>query len=375
MASGSMKLALEERDGAGAPWSVTVAKYKRPSVLKSCWQMANSLLPFLGIWYLMYLSCAWYYWLTLLLALPAAGFLVRIFIIQHDCGHHSFFRNRLANDLLGFACGVITLTPYHLWRRAHARHHVSSGNLDHRGYGDVGILTVAEYLARSRWDRLRYRLYRHPLFMFFLGACFQFIILQRFTTGVPHSWRRERRSVHATNLGILAVLGAAWWTIGLPKFLLIQAPISVLGAAVGVWLFYVQHQYENAYWQPQKSWDFTTSALEGSSYYRLPPVLQWFTGNIGFHHIHHLNSRIPNYNLPACYAAEPAFRQAVTLGFWESLKCASLKLWDERLQRMVTLAEVHSRKAADQATLPAKSSLDHADPPEGAEHSSPRAST
>jgi omega-6 fatty acid desaturase (delta-12 desaturase) len=181
--------------------------------------------------------------------------------------------------------------------------------------------------------------------MFFLGASFLFIVRQRFTAGMPASWRRERHSVYATNLGILAVLGLAWYTIGVPTFLLIELPIVVLGAAAGSWLFFVQHQYEEAYWQPQQSWEFTRSALEGSSYYRLPRVLQWFTGNIGYHHIHHLNSRIPNYNLPACHAAEPAFRQAVTFGLLESLKCASLKLWDEDNQRMVTFAEFYARPA------------------------------
>jgi omega-6 fatty acid desaturase (delta-12 desaturase) len=332
---------------APPPWAATIARYKQPSLGKSCWQIANSWLPFLGIWYLMYLTSAQHVWLTLLLAVPAAGFVVRIFIIQHDCGHHAFFRSHRANDLLGFLCGLVTFTPYHLWRRTHARHHVSSGNLDHRGHGDVGVLTVAEYQARSRLGRLRYRVYRHPLFMFFVGASFLFVIRQRFTTGIPRSWHRERRSVHATNVGILAVLCAAWWTIGLPKFLLIEGPIMVLGSAAGTWLFYVQHQFEDAYWRPHRTWDFTESALEGSSYYRLPAALQWFTGNIGFHHIHHLNSRIPNYHLPACYAAEPAFRQAVTFGFWQSLRCASLKLWDEEERRMVTFAQARRTKPAN----------------------------
>jgi omega-6 fatty acid desaturase (delta-12 desaturase) len=209
----------------------------------------------------------------------------------------------------------------------------------------VGVLTVDEYLGRTRFGRLRYRLYRHPLILFFLGASFLFIVRQRFTSGIPRSWRRERKSVHATNFGILAMLGMAWYTIGLSTFLLIHVPIVVLGAAMGSWLFFVQHQYEDAYWQPHETWDFTRSALEGSSYYHLPRVLQWFTGNIGFHHIHHLDSRIPNYNLAACHAAEPAFRQAVTLGIRDSLKCTTLKLWDERLERLVTFDAVHARQS------------------------------
>jgi omega-6 fatty acid desaturase (delta-12 desaturase) len=287
----------------------------------------------------MYLSVAWSYWLTLLLAAPTAGFLVRLFIIQHDCGHHSFFRSRRANDLVGGILGVFTLTPYYLWRRSHSRHHASSGDLSHRGHGDVWTLTVDEYLKLAYFGRLRYRLYRNPLFMFVLGPSLLFILRQRFTSGIPPAWRRERNSVHMTNVGIAAILGIAWCTIGIPTFLMVHLPVVMLGATTGSWLFFVQHQYEQAYWQPHDSWDFNRSAFEGSSYYRLPRVLQWFTGNIGFHHIHHLVSRIPNYNLPSCYAAVPEFRQAVTLGFWDSVKCARLKLWDERRQRMVTFNE------------------------------------
>ncbi len=321
------------------PWSKTLAKYKFPNRLKSCWQVVNSLLPFCGMWYLMYLSLSWSYWLTLLLAIPTAGFLVRIFIIQHDCGHHSFFRNRRANDLLGHFCGILTLTPYHHWRRSHARHHASSGDLSHRGHGDVSVLTVDEYLGRSRWGRLRYRLYRNPFVMFVLGSSFLFALRYRFTIGTPRTWRRERRSIHSTNLALVVMIGVAWLTIGLPAFFMIHVPIVVLAATTGCWLFFVQHQFEDAYWQPHKSWEFARSAMEGSSYYRLPRVLQWFTGNIGFHHIHHLDSRIANYNLPACYDEEPALRQAVTLGIRDSLRCTALKLWDESQQRMVTFGE------------------------------------
>lgn len=325
---------------AAAPWTATLAKYKLPSGLKSGWQLANSLVLFCGLWYVMYLSTFWSYWLTLALALPTAGLLVRIFIIQHDCGHHSFFRNHRANDLLGHACGLLTLTPYCLWRRSHARHHSSSGDLNHRGQGDVAVLTVEEYRARTRFGRLQYRLYRNPIVMFVFGASYLFILRQRFTTRIPREWRRERRSVHATNCGIAATIALGWYTIGLSTFLMVHLPIVMFGAAIGSWLFFVQHQFEDAYWQPHDSWEFTRSAMEGSSYYRLPRVLQWFTGNIGFHHIHHLDSRIPNYNLPACYAAEPALQQAVTLGIRDSFKCTALKLWDERRQRMVTFAEV-----------------------------------
>ncbi len=326
------------------PWSKTLATYKRPSPLKSWWQVLNSVVPFCGLWYLMYLSTFRSYWLTLLLAIPAAGFLVRIFIIQHDCGHHSFFRNRRANDLLGSFCGLLTLTPYHFWKRSHARHHSSSGNLSHRGTGDVSVLTVDEYRALSRFGRFRYQLYRNPLVMFGLGASYLFILRYRLTTGVPSNWRRERLSIYATNFGLLLMIVLASWTIGLGTFLLVHGPLVVLAAATGCWLFFIQHQFEDAYWQPQPTWNFTESALQGSSYYRLPRVLQWFTGNIGFHHIHHLDSRIPNYNLPVCYAAEPDLQQAVTLGIRDSLRCTRLKLWDTDQQLMVGFKDAYANK-------------------------------
>jgi omega-6 fatty acid desaturase (delta-12 desaturase) len=289
----------------------------------------------------MYLSLSWSYWLTLLLALPTAGLLVRLFIIQHDCGHHSFFQSRRANDLLGAFCGLFTLTPYRLWRRSHSRHHASSGDLSHRGHGDVWVLTVEEYFSRSYLGQLQYRLYRHPLFLFAIGPGFLFVVQNRFTYQVPRAWRRERGSVHITNLGILAALVAAWCTIGLAAFLLVHLPIVLIAASVGSWLFFIQHQYERAYWQPHDRWDFIRAAFEGSSYFRLPRMLQWFTGNIGFHHIHHLESRIPNYNLPACFDAVPELRQVVTLGLLDSIRCTRLKLWDEQLQRMVTFSEAH----------------------------------
>ncbi len=327
-------------DEGTSSWTGAMARFKRPHQLKSGWQVLNSLAPFCGLWYLMYLSVSWSYCLTLLLAIPTAGLLVRVFIIQHDCGHHSFFRSRWANDALGAFCSLFTLTPYSLWRRSHSRHHASSGDLTNRGHGDVWVLTVDEYLNRSVFARFQYRLYRHPLFLFVIGPSLLFIVRQRFTYRVPLNWRRERRSVHITNAGILGVLAVAWYTIGLAPFLLVHVPIIVLGAAIGSWLFFVQHQYERAYWQPHDRWDFIRAAFEGSSYYRLPRVLQWFTGNIGFHHIHHLESRIPNYNLPLCYAVVPEMRQAVTLGLSDSVRCTRMKLWDERLQRMVPFSEV-----------------------------------
>ncbi len=216
MSSGKVKIVSnEDTESTGAAWSETISRHKHANTWKSCWQVANSIPPFFACWYLAYLGSFVSWWLTLLLAVPTAGFLLRVFIIQHDCGHHSFFHGQRANDGLGFVCGVLTCTPYHFWRRTHSRHHVTSGNLSHRGLGDVGTLTVNEYLALSPWGRLRYRAYRHPLFMFVVGSTYAFLIRQRFAGNVPKSWKRERRSVHATNLAMLAVLALAWRTIGL----------------------------------------------------------------------------------------------------------------------------------------------------------------
>jgi omega-6 fatty acid desaturase (delta-12 desaturase) len=348
---------LQLLDRKKTSWSDAVAEYKRPDPLKSTWQITNTLLPFCALWCLMYLSVAWSYWLTLLLAIPTAGFLVRLFIIQHDCGHHSFFRSRRANDLLGGCCGLLTLTPYHLWRRSHSRHHASSGDLSHRGHGDVWTLTVEEYRSRPLLGRLQYRAYRHPFFMFLLGPALLFIVYQRLAFLIPRNWHRERRSVHITNFGILAIVVAASYTIGLQMFLLVHLPIVLIAAAMGSWLFFVQHQYERAYWQPHDRWNFIRSAIEGSSYYRLPRVLQWFTGNIGFHHIHHLESRIPNYNLPICYAVVPEFRQVVTLNLRESFKCIRLKLWDEQRQQMVTFEDAAGLSMADKS-VPQQASIE-----------------
>lgn len=321
---------------------LSIAAFKRASRVKSSWQILNSLLPFCALWYVMFLSLNWSYWLTLLLAIPTAGFVVRLFIIQHDCGHHSFFRSRAVNDLLGGFLGLLTLTPYYLWRRSHSRHHASSGDLSHRGHGDVWVMTVEEYRNCSRLRRLQYRLCRHPLFMFLIGPSLLFLIRQRFAVGIPRTWQRERKSVHMTNLGIFMILCVAAFTIGVKAFLLVHLPIMILAAGIGSWLFFVQHQFEDTYWQAHDQWDFIRAACDGSSYYRLPRILQWFTGNIGFHHIHHLESRIPNYNLAMCYNAVPELRQAVTFGFWDSLKCTRLKLWDERRGRMVTFAGLKS---------------------------------
>jgi omega-6 fatty acid desaturase (delta-12 desaturase) len=247
--------------------------------------------------------------------------------------------------MLGFVLGVLTLTPYAYWRKTHAIHHATSGNLDHRGFGDVTTLTVKEYLALTRWRRLRYRLYRSPLVLFGLGPVYEFILRHRFPVPLSRSWRREWASVFWTNLAILAVVAMMWKTIGIQAFLAVQLPITLLAGSAGVWLFYIQHQFEDTYWEKDDAWDFHEAGLEGSSYYDLPGILHWFTGNIGVHHVHHLSSRIPNYRLRQCLRENPELQQVTRLTLWGSLKCARLKLWDEERRRLVDFRHLGSIRA------------------------------
>jgi omega-6 fatty acid desaturase (delta-12 desaturase) len=318
--------------------------YAQPSVGRGIFQVLNSAVPFALFWFFMLASLEYSYWITLLFAPLAAGFLVRLFIIQHDCGHGSFFGSRTANNALGFVLGVLTLTPYAFWRRTHAIHHATSGNLDHRGFGDVTTLTIKEYLALTRWRRLRYRLYRNPLILFGVGPVFEFILRHRFPV-LPLSWRKEWASVWWTNLALLVVVAVMWKTIGIKAFLAVQLPITMVAGTAGVWLFYIQHQFEDTYWEKDDTWDFHTAGLEGSSFYDLPRILHWFTGNIGVHHVHHLSSRIPNYRLQQCLRENPELQRVTRLSFWESLKCARLKLWDEERRVLVGFRQLGSIRA------------------------------
>jgi omega-6 fatty acid desaturase (delta-12 desaturase) len=318
-----------------AAWGALVAKYQAANTWQSIWQVANTFIPYGLLWYLMYLSLSYSYWLTLALALPAAGLLMRIFIIQHDCGHGSFFKSRKANDSLGSFCGVLTMTPYLYWRKSHAIHHASAGSLEDRGVGDIYTMTVKEYLQQDRWGRLKYRLYRHPLILFVLAPTFLFVVLHRFPLPESKSWKRERASVYWTNLAIAAAVTGISFMIGFKLFLLIQLPIAVLAATMGTWLFFMQHQFEDTYYANENNWDYTLAALQGSSYYQLPKILQWFTGNIGFHHIHHLSPRIPNYRLQKCHEENPIFQQVVVLTLWTSLQSIFLSLWDEDQKKLV----------------------------------------
>jgi len=316
-------------------WYRTIARYQKPDLRKAIWQLVDTFVSYLALWALM----VWLvrrgtsYWLVLPLIVVAAAFLVRIFIFFHDCCHGSFFASRRANRILGYVTGILTFTPYEYWRRSHAGHHATAGDLDRRGGGDVWTMTVKEYLAAPRWRRLAYRMVRNPFVMFVLGPFFVFIVGQRFSQRrMP---RRERNSVIVTNLALLAIAVAASLTIGLRTYLIIQLPVMLIAGSAGLWLFYVQHQFEGVYWARREEWDAAEAALEGSSYYRLPKVLQWISGNIGLHHIHHLRPRIPNYHLQQCYNETPALHVS-PLTLRASLKSLSLNICDEKRRRLVS---------------------------------------
>lgn len=281
----------------------------------------------------MYFAVAVSWWLAVPLAVLAGAFLVRVFIIFHDCGHGSFFPSAKANDILGFITGALTFTPYRHWRWEHAIHHSTSGNLDRRGTGDVWTLTVEEYLQASRWKRFAYRLARNPFILFGLAPLYLFIIHQRFPS--PRAATRERHSVAWTNLAIVLIATGLIWLFGWKAYLILQLIVLMTAAAAGVWLFYVQHQFEGVYWERSDNWDYSTAALKGSSFYKLPKILQWFSGNIGFHHIHHLSSRIPNYHLEECHQAEPLFQTVKPVTLLSSFKSFTFRLWDERRQKLV----------------------------------------
>ena len=325
-------------------WKSLAAKYQTPAAWKSGWQLANSLIPFLILWYLMVLSLETGYWLTLLLSIPAAGFTVRLFIIQHDCGHGSFFKSRKANDWVGTVCSLFTWTPYRYWQKSHAIHHANAGNLEHRGIGDIYTMTVNEYLQQSRWGKFKYRIYRHPFFLFVIGATLLFVILYRVPFSGAKAMQKVRSSVYWTDLALVVVIGGLSWLIGWQAVLLIEAPIIIIAATAGAWLFFVQHQFEDAYWAGDDSWDYTLAALQGSSYYKLPKILQWFTGNIGFHHIHHLSPRIPNYQLQKCHDENPMFQNTVVLTLRSSLKSTFLSLWDEEQKKLISFNQLKQRR-------------------------------
>jgi acyl-lipid omega-6 desaturase (Delta-12 desaturase) len=324
-------------------WKELVAPYQTPTVGRSIWQLVNTVIPYVVLWYLMYLSLTVSWWLTVPLAILSAGFMVRVFIIFHDCGHGSFFKSRKANDVIGFITGVLTFTPYRHWRWEHALHHASAGDLDRRGTGDVWTLTVQEYLEASRWKRFAYRLARNPIVLFVLAPLFLFLVMQR----VPSlkAPLRERYSVYWTNLAVGVVAAGLIWIFGLKAYLIIQLTILLVAGSAGVWLFYVQHQFEGVYWERGNDWDYATAALKGSSFYKLPRVLQWFSGNIGFHHIHHLSPRIPNYHLEKCHKADPLFQTVKPVTLFSSFKSFTFRLWDEQRRKLVGYGHLRTVRA------------------------------
>ena len=321
------------RWGETGSFKSAVAGLQGSVLRKSLWQIINTILPYAALFGLMFWAQDVSYWLTLPLAVLTAGFMIRTFIIFHDCTHGSFFRSPRANHVLGFITGVLTFTPYHHWRHQHALHHASSGDLDGRGAGDIWTLTVQEYLAAPLWKRIIYRLFRNPLILFVIVPTFVFLVYHRFPARAVG--KRERRSVYWTNGALLAIVVLMSLTVGVKSYLLVQLPVLMITGAVGLWLFYVQHQFEGVYWERSGHWDFATAALDGSSFYKLPRILQWFTGSIGFHHIHHLSPAIPNYNLEACHKASPIFRKVRAITLWSSTKALSLRLWDEQRKRLV----------------------------------------
>lgn len=319
-------------------WKAVVARYQKPSVGRGVWQIVNTLVPYTALWYLMYLCVDISWWLTLPLAMLAGAFVVRVFIIFHDCGHGSFFKSTTANHVLGAITGVLTFTPYYHWRWEHAIHHSSSGDLDRRGTGDIWTLTVQEYLESSRWRRFAYRLARNPFVLFVLAPLFLFLVMQRVPARKAPA--RERYSVYWTNLALGAMVAGLIAVFGWQAYLIIQLTVLLVAGAAGVWLFYVQHQFEGVYWERSEQWDYATAALQGSSFYRLPRLLQWFSGNIGFHHIHHLSPRIPNYHLEKCHKAEPLFQTVKPVTLFSSFRSLSYRLWDEQRRKLVGYAHL-----------------------------------
>lgn len=317
-----------------------LAEYREPSTLRSMLEMVITFVPFVLLWTAIYSALERGYSIGLILAVPAAGFLVRLFIIQHDCGHGSFFRGRRSNDWVGRILSVLTLTPYDYWRRSHALHHASSGNLDHRGVGDIVTLTVEEYRARTPWRRFLYRLYRHPIVMFGVGPAYLFIFRHRLPLGAVRGDRRIWVSVMATNAGTALLVVAMVSLVGVGPFLLVQLPITLLASSLGVWLFYVQHQFETTSWEHDAEWSFHEAALHGSSHYVLPHILRWFTGNIGVHHVHHLSSRIPYYRLSEVLRDRPELAEVGRLTLLQSIKSVPLVLWDKRKRRLISFREM-----------------------------------
>ena len=329
-------------------WVNIVAPYRRSDAKKSLWQLGSTFALLVLSFAAMYWTlAAGLWWITILLAVPTAGFLIRLFIFQHDCGHGSFFKSRKANDRVGLALSLFTMTPYYHWRKRHAIHHANSSNLDERFIGDVPTWTVDEYLEKDRWDRLKYRVFRFPFTLFVIVPFAVFFIGHRLPT--KDSTPKERNGIIWTNIAIAVYWALIIAVVGWQAFLIVHIPVLWLASAFGTWMFFVQHQFEDTYWEHTEEWDYTLAGLKGSSYYKLPRVLQWFTGNIGFHHIHHLSPRIPNYRLEECHNDNPIFHNVLTMTLRTSLETTFLSLWDKKQRRLISFRELRALQRAEAA--------------------------
>ncbi|MGG0153329.1 fatty acid desaturase [Bacillus mycoides] len=331
-----------------------VAPFEKSTAKKSVWQIINTVVPFIILWYLAYKSLSVSYWLALVPAVLAAGFMTRVFIIFHDCTHHSFFKNRRVNRIVGTCMGVLTLFPFDQWGHEHSVHHATSGNLDKRGTGDIWTLTVNEYLAAPFRLRLAYRLYRNPLVMFGLGPIYVFLLKNRFNR--KGARKKERMNTYLTNVLIVALVGLLCWTLGWQSFLLVHGSIFLIAGSIGIWLFYVQHTFEDSYFEEDKEWEYVKAAVEGSSFYKLPKILQFLTGNIGFHHVHHLSPRVPNYKLEEAHNNTLPLKNVPTITLATSLRSLRFRLWDEQNNNFVSFKEVKNL-VKNNVSIPVKSEL------------------
>lgn len=322
-----------------AAWRQRLAAYAKPDASRAVVQLLNTALPFAASMAVLLYGLNHGYWIAGAFALPAALFVVRLFIIQHDCGHGSFFASRRANDMVGMVLSVLTLMPYTSWRRAHAVHHATAGNLDRRGTGDVTTLTVAEYLSQPAWRRFYYRMYRHPLMLFGVGPVYILLIKYRFPFRTSIRDWQNWASILGTDVAVAAVIGGASLIVSPVMFVIAWSAVLLLATAIGMWLFCIQHQFEDTYWEHSADWDFHAAALEGSSFYDLPGILRWLTGSIGLHHIHHLACKIPNYRLQACFKQNPELQHAKRLTLWGSVKSVRLALWDEERRKLVSFLQ------------------------------------
>ena len=323
-------------------WRQIVQKYQVPSNKKALVQILNTFLPYIGLWALMYFSLNWSIWLTILIGMVNVFFLVRIFIIQHDCGHQSFLQSKKLNNLIGLFCSFFSTIPFKYWAKVHNHHHGHTGQLEERNIGDINFITVREYRSRSKWKRFSYRLFRHPLVLFVVAPFWYFIFSNRFPSFNLKGWNKVRRTQVLNNLLIVGVYAGLALLLGWKKFLFIQLLLVFVFFCIAFWFFYVQHQHEDGYMRWRENWDYLVASIRGATYYKLPKLFQFLTGNIGLHHIHHLSARIPNYNLEKCLKDNPLFtKYANVITFWQSIKLAANKLWDEETQRMISFAEFY----------------------------------